>query len=61
MPWDTDLGSVSPFPLLKFCTSNFRRLENNTFDQFKGGAQVFSFDCRITPTSGENSNLKLLS
>ena len=60
MSWDTDLGSMSPFPLLKLHIK-FLSLGKRHFRAILGGAWFFSFDCRITLTLDENSNFKLLN
>ena len=59
MSWDTDLGSMSPFPLFKLHIK-FLSLGKRHFRAILGGCMIFSFDCRITLTLGENSNFKLL-
>ena len=60
MCWDTDLGSMSPFPLLKLHIK-FLSLGKRHFRAILGGAWFFSFDCRITLTLDKNSNFKLLN
>ena len=61
MSWDTDLGSMSPFPLSKI-PIEFLSLGKRHFQAILGGVHdFFSFDCHITLTLGENSNFRLLS
>ena len=60
MSWDTDLGSMSLFPLLKLHIK-FLSLGKRHFRAILGGCMIFSFDCRITLTLDENSKFKLLN
>ena len=57
MSWDTDLGSMSPFPLLKL---HIEVWENDTLS-ILGGCMIVFFRLPYNTTSGENSNFKLLS
>ena len=60
MSWDTDFGSLSPFPLLKLHIK-VSSLGKRHFWSILGGCMIFFFRLLYDPTLGENSNFKLLS